>query len=65
MNNFVTKHGISFPNISDNSGRIFAKFGVPTQPAWVFITQNGDTTIHLGALNQVSLEVELQQLNES
>jgi len=65
MNDFVARHGISFQNISDNDGKIFAQFGVPYQPAWVFIKQNGDATTHIGAIDEVSLERELQQLSES
>ena len=65
MNDFVTRHGISFSNIRDNDGIIFAQFGVPYQPAWVFIGRIGDATVHLGTLDEVSLEEELRQLSES
>lgn len=65
MNDFIVRHDISFDNINDNDGEIFAQFGVPYQPAWVFIKQNGDVTTHIGALDQVSLEKDLQQLSES
>lgn len=64
MTDFVARHGISFQNINDNDGKIFAQFGVPYQPAWVFITKNGDATIRIGALDEVSLEKELQGLSE-
>lgn len=63
MTDFVARHGISFQNINDNDGKIFAQFGVPYQPAWVFITKNGDATIRIGALDEVSLEKELQGLS--
>jgi len=63
MTDFVARHGISFKNINDNDGKIFAQFGVPYQPAWVFITKNGDATIRIGALDEVSLEKELQGLS--
>lgn len=65
MNDFIVRHDISFSNINDNDGNIFAQFDVPYQPAWVFIKQNGDAVIHLGALDEVSLEEELRQLSES
>lgn len=65
MNDFVARHGISFSNISDNDGIIFAQFGVPYQPAWVFIKQDGDATLHIGALDEVSLDAQLTQLSES
>lgn len=64
MTDFVARHGISFQNINDNDGKIFAQFGVPYQPAWVFITKNGDATIRIGALDEVSLKKELQGLSE-
>ena len=63
MTDFVARHGISFQNINDNDGKIFAQFGVPYQPAWVFITKSGDATIRIGALDEVSLEKELQGLS--
>lgn len=65
MTDFEVRHGISFQNINDNDGKIYAKFGVSYQPAWVFITQDGSTSIRLGALDEVSLDRELQQLTES
>ena len=30
---FVDKYHLSFPQISDNPGDVFARFGVPYQPA--------------------------------
>ncbi|MEO8163582.1 MAG: hypothetical protein ABI590_07345 [Ilumatobacteraceae bacterium] len=65
MTDFVVRHGISFQNINDSDGQIFLQFGVPYQPAWVFIRQNGEAKTHIGAFDEVSLERELQQLSES
>ncbi len=65
MTDFVSRHGLTFENINDGDGKIFLQFGVPYQPAWVFIKQNGDATTHIGALDEVSLREELQQLSES
>ncbi len=65
MTDFVVRHGISFQSINDNDGKIFVQFGIPYQPAWVFIKQNGDAITHFGSFDEVSLERELQQLIES
>ena len=65
MTDFVARHGISFQNINDSDGQIFLQFGVPIQPAWVFISQSGDAKTHIGAIDEVSLKRELQKLSES
>jgi peroxiredoxin len=53
---FVSKYKLTFPNISDNDGAVFARFGVPGQPAWVFVDSTGKATRILGALNSTKLE---------
>jgi peroxiredoxin len=46
---FVDRHGLTFPTLADPDGAVFALFGVPAQPAWVFIGPDGRSTTQLGA----------------
>lgn len=34
---FVSRHGLTFPNVADSAGDVYAAFGVASQPAWVFL----------------------------
>jgi peroxiredoxin len=65
MQEFITKHQLTFPNIKDNDGVIFAQFEVPYQPAWVFIQQNGTSQTDVGAKDEVSLSAMLSKLGGS
>ncbi|CAN5584017.1 hypothetical protein BH10ACT2_BH10ACT2_15490 [soil metagenome] len=47
---FINKYSLSFPTISDDPGNIFARFGVPAQPALVVINANGDAQLFLGSV---------------
>lgn len=62
MQNFVNENGLSFANINDGPGEIFARFNVPYQPAWVFIAKDGTTTTKIGVLSDLELEQELNRL---
>jgi thiol-disulfide isomerase/thioredoxin len=42
MRDFVNRYGLSFPQIEDSSGEIWGKFGVTWQPAFAFVSSNGD-----------------------
>jgi peroxiredoxin len=65
MQEFVTKHQLTFANIKDNDGLIFAQFEVPYQPAWVFIQQNGTSQTNVGAMDEVTLTAMLNKLGGS
>lgn len=62
MQDFISKHQITFANIKDNDGLIFAQFEVPYQPAWVFIQQDGTSETNLGAMDEATLTVMLNKL---
>lgn len=62
MQDFVNENGLTFTNINDDAGEIFARFGVPYQPAWVFITKDGTVTTKIGVLSDLELEEELNRL---
>lgn len=65
MQEFVTKHQLTFANIKDNEGAIFAQFDVAYQPAWVFIQQDGTSETNLGAMDEVTLSKMLNKLGGS
>jgi peroxiredoxin len=53
---FITKHGLTFPQVSDDAGDVFARFGVPAQPALVVVSPNGETQQFLGAIDEAKLD---------
>ena len=65
MQDFISKHQITFANIKDNDGLIFAQFEVPYQPAWVFIQQDGTSETNVGAIDEVTLTAMLNELGGS
>jgi hypothetical protein len=52
---------LSFPQISDDPGTVFARFGVPAQPALVVVKPNGDAQVLLGAVDDSKLQTVLAQ----
>ena len=65
MQEFVIKHQLTFANIKDNDGLVFAQFDVAYQPAWVFIQQDGTSESILGAMDEVTLTEMLEKLGSS
>ena len=65
MQEFVAKHQLTFGNIKDNDGLVFAQFDVAYQPAWVFIQQDGTSETNLGAMDEVTLSKMLNKLGGS
>ena len=65
MQEFVAKHQLTFANIKDNEGLVFAQFDVAYQPAWVFIQQDGTSETNLGAMDEVTLSKMLNKLGGS
>jgi peroxiredoxin len=49
MQGFVDAHHITFPTLNDADSSLFAHFGVPAQPAWVFVRADGSAKRVLGA----------------
>jgi peroxiredoxin len=52
---FMTKHGLTFPQVSDDPGDVFDRFGVPSQPALVVVRPDGTVEQHLGAVEPAQL----------
>jgi thiol-disulfide isomerase/thioredoxin len=44
MQNFVSKYHLTFTNLNDTDGSIWARYNVPWQPAWVFYRADGNAT---------------------
>jgi thiol-disulfide isomerase/thioredoxin len=58
MQGFVSKYGLNFTNLNDADGAIWARYGVPWQPAYVFYKADGSSTFvnnPLGAMSQQEL----------
>ena len=56
---FVDKYGLTFPQINDNPGDVFTRFGVPYQPAMAVIDKTGVVTVSLGAVEKDALDAAL------
>ena len=62
MQDFVNENGLTFTNINDSAGEVFARFNVPYQPAWAFVAKDGIVTTRIGVLSDSDLEAELNKL---
>ncbi len=65
MKVFIDKYGLPFPNAADQDGSLWDRFGVPGQPAWVFVDRNGKVTRKLGTLSEPKLAAILDALAAS
>ena len=62
---FIERHGLTFPNIDDSEGEIFARFGVVGQPAWAMVKPNGEAEVMMGVLSDAELAEQLELLSQS
>ena len=53
---FIDKHGLTFPQLSDDPGEIYARFGVPGQPAFAIIRPDGEVETLIGAADEAVLD---------
>ena len=53
---FIDKHGLTFPQISDDPGDVFDRFGVPVQPALAIVSPDGSTELVVGAIDDDLLD---------
>ena len=60
MQSFVDRHGLTFPNLNDDDGVVFERFGVPGQPAWVFVAADGTVARRLGTMDDAMLDETLE-----
>jgi hypothetical protein len=65
MTGFLGEFGLeSFPHLNDQREEYFARFGVPYQPAWVFLDSSGEGVVALGAFPESDLDSILSDLAE-
>ena len=64
MQEFVDRHGLTFPNLNDDASVVFDHFDVPYQPAWVFVSPDGSTHRVLGSLEEDGLDQLLTNVTE-
>jgi peroxiredoxin len=57
---FIDKYSLTFPQISDDAGEVFARFDVPYQPAMVVIDRAGVVHLSLGAVEEAALDAALE-----
>jgi peroxiredoxin len=48
---FIDRHGLTFPQISDDPGDVFDRFGVAYQPALVIVGTDGSAELVAGAVD--------------
>lgn len=53
---FIDRHGVTFPTISDGPGEVFNRFGISYQPAFVIVGTDGSTETVAGAVDDSLLE---------
>ena len=44
MQGFVSKYNLNFTNLNDADGSLWARFGVPWQPAYLFVRPDGSSS---------------------
>jgi hypothetical protein len=62
MQGFVDTFSIGFPQAVSEDGTLWARFGVPYQPAWVFVSDQGDVQVVQGAIPEPDLTRILDRL---
>lgn len=65
MQEFVDRHGLTFPNVVDDDGSLFSGFGVISQPAWAFYDGQGGIDVQLGSLGSSELNSRIEELSQS
>jgi peroxiredoxin len=65
MQAFEDRHGLTFPSLDDQTGELFARFGVPGQPAWVFVSPDGSVDRVVGAVREDALVARFEELASS
>jgi thiol-disulfide isomerase/thioredoxin len=60
MQGFVSKYNLNFTNLNDADGSIWAKFNVPWQPAYVFLSPDGSSSF----VNNPTSAMSQQELSD-
>ena len=62
IDEFISRHGLTFPNVLDSDGEIFASFSVASQPAWVFQSKTGERVVESQALPEDEVNSRLSTM---
>jgi hypothetical protein len=62
IDEFISRHGLTFPNVLDSDGEIFASFSVASQPAWVFQSKTGERVVESRALPEDEVNSRLSTM---
>ena len=62
MQRFVDAFSIGFPQAVSEDGSLWVRFGVPYQPAWVFVNDDGTSQVVHGAIPEDELKGLLDHL---
>lgn len=63
MQAFIDRHGIGgFDHLVDDDGSLWERFGIVTQPAWIFVNDDGTTKTLVGILGEDGLRAEIDEL---
>jgi len=61
---FIDRHSLTFDNLDDTAALIFGEYEIPSQPAWVFLNQDGILETRLGVVPQDELVNLLEALGK-
>ncbi|MFN3255050.1 MAG: TlpA family protein disulfide reductase [Ilumatobacter sp.] len=53
---FIDRHGLTFPQIQDDAAAVFSRFDIAYQPAIVIVKADGSTETVAGAVDETLLE---------
>jgi len=62
MQGFVDEFSLTFPQAVSQDGSLWARFGVPFQPAWVFVNDDGRAQVVPSAISEEDLRKSLDAL---
>ncbi len=58
---FVDRHGLTFPQLADTAGEVYDRFGIPFQPALAIVPIDGDVELLLGSAGSPMLDMIISQ----
>lgn len=63
LQDFVAKYGVdSFTELNDADAAVWARFGVTRQPAYAFVSPDGEVEVVKGSLSEADLSARVQAL---
>lgn len=57
---FIDRYALSFPQLSDDAGDVYARFEVPAQPAFVVVDADGNVETLFGAVDETLLDKTIE-----